>query len=176
MINNIKDLVDSGVDSFKIEGRMKSSYYDATVVRSYKNALNDYLEGREFDGYWYDEIKKASHRDFTTGFYYGNPREDGQLYTSSSYIREYDFIGLVKEYDSENGIALVEQRNKFSVGDEIEIFGPDIRHFDFKVEKMYNNKDEEIESAPHPQELIKLKIDREVKPWYILRRVVKKRS
>lgn len=173
MINNLKDLYDIGINSFKIEGRMKSSYYNATIVRSYKNALNDLLNGKEFDSYWYDEIKKASHRDFTTGFYYGNPKEDGQLYTSSSYIREYDFIGLVKEYDEKTKIATIEQRNKFSIGDEIEIFGPDIRHFDFLIEELYDKNNDAIDSAPHPQELIKMKIDKEIKPWYILR---KKRS
>lgn len=172
MLQNLKDLVDAGVDSLKIEGRMKSSYYNATIVRSYKNALKDVMEGRPFNDYWFEEIKKASHRDFTTGFYYGNPREEGQLYTSSSYIRGYDFIGLILDYDPETKLATIEQRNKFSVGDEIEIFGPDIRHFDFKIEKLYNKKGEEIESAPHPQEIIKMKIDKDVQPYYIMRKAV----
>ncbi|MBV1757636.1 MAG: U32 family peptidase [Dethiosulfatibacter sp.] len=170
MINNLQDLLESGIDSFKIEGRMKSSYYNATVVRSYKNALMELMEGKPFDPYWYEEIKKASHRDFTTGFYYGDPKEEGQLYTSSSYIREYDFIGLVKDYDPTIQMATVEQRNKFSIGDEIEIFGPDIRHFDYQIKEMYNSKDEPVESAPHPQEIIRVKIDQPIKPWYILRK------
>lgn len=170
MINNLQDLLDVGIDSFKIEGRMKSSYYNATVVRSYKNALRELLEGKPFDPYWYEEIKKASHRDFTTGFYYGDPKGEGQLYTSSSYIREYDFIGLVKGYDSTTQIATVEQRNKFSIGDEIEIFGPDIRHFDYQIEEMYNGKCESVKSAPHPQEIIQIKIEHPIKPWYILRK------
>lgn len=170
MVNNLKDLLEAGIDSFKIEGRMKSSYYNATVVRSYKNALMELMEGKPFDPYWYEEIKKASHRDFTTGFYYGDPKEEGQLYTSSSYIREYDFIGLVTDYDPTTQMATVEQRNKFSIGDEIEIFGPDIRHFDYQIKEMYNSKGEPVESAPHPQEIIQIKIDKAIKPWYILRK------
>ncbi len=170
MIEHLKDLVAVQTDSLKIEGRMKSAYYNATVVRSYKNALQDVLEGKPFDPYWVEEIQKASHRDFTTGFYYGNPKSEGQLYTSSSYIRTYDFVGLVKAYDPETQIATIEQRNKFSVGDTVEIFGPDIRHFDYEVKGMWNEKQESISSAPHAQEIIFLKMEQPVNPWYILRK------
>lgn len=170
MIQNLKDLVDAGIDSFKIEGRMKSAYYIATVLRSYRNALDELIDGKPFDAYWYDEIKKASHRDFTTGFYYGNPREEGQLYTSSSYIRGYDFIGLVLDYDQEAQIATIEQRNKFSVGDQIEIFGPYGRHIDFTIQSLTNHKGETVTSAHHPQEIIKMKINHPIKPNYMLRK------
>ncbi len=170
MFHNIKDIIDAGVKSLKIEGRMKSSYYTATVVRSYRKAL-DNLDNADFDkDYWYGEILKASHRDFTTGFYYGNPKEEGQLYTSSSYIREYDYIGWIHDYDPTTKIATVEQRNKFSVGENVEIFGPGIKHIDFKIESIIDDKGEEVEAAPHPQQIVKIKIDEEVGPDYLIRR------
>ncbi|HCX03599.1 MAG TPA: peptidase U32 [Clostridiales bacterium] len=170
MFNNLRDIIGVGVKSLKIEGRMKSSYYTATVVRSYRKAI-DNLKNNNFDKeYWFNEILKASHRDFTTGFYYGNPKDSGQLYTSSSYIREYDFIGWIKDYDPVSKIATVEQRNKFSVGEEVEIFGPHIEHMDFKIESIVDDKGEEVESAPHPQQIVKLKMDLDVKKDYLIRR------
>jgi len=170
MFNNLKDLADAGVVSFKVEGRMKSAYYTATIIRSYRQAI-DNMYNEKFDAeYWYGEILKASHRDFTTGFYYGDPKDKGQLYTSSSYIREYDFIAWIKEYDEETQIATVEQRNKFSVGEDVEILGPDIKHIDFTIKNIINDKDEEVDSAPHPQQIVKMKIDKDVKPNYLIRR------
>jgi len=170
MFHNLKDIIDAGVKSLKIEGRMKSSYYTATIVRSYRQAV-DNMDNEDFDKeYWYNEILKASHRDFTTGFYYGDPKDEGQLYTSSSYIRDYDFIGWIKDYDPETNIATVEQRNKFSVGEDVEIFGPNIKHIDFKIQNIVDDKGEEVDSAPHPQQIVKIKIDKEVKPDYLIRR------
>jgi putative protease len=170
MFNNLKDLADAGVVSFKVEGRMKSSYYTATIIRSYRQAV-DNMDNENFDAeYWYNEILKASHRDFTTGFYYGDPKDEGQLYTSSSYIREYDFIGWIKDYDEETQTATVEQRNKFSVGEEVEIFGPNIKHIDFTIQNIVDDKGEEVDSAPHPQQIVKMKIDKDVKPNYLIRR------
>src|SRR6056297_452315 len=170
MFNNINHIINSGVKSLKIEGRMKSSYYTATIVRSYRQAV-DNIDNKDFDTeYWYNEILKASHRDFTTGFYYGDPKDEGQLYTSSSYIRDYDFIGWIKDYDPETNIATVEQRNKFSVGEDVEIFGPNIKHIDFRIQNIVDDKGEEVDSAPHPQQIVKIKIDKEVKPDYLIRR------
>jgi len=170
MFHNLNHIIKAGVKSLKIEGRMKSSYYTATIVRSYRQAV-DNMDNEDFDKeYWYNEILKASHRDFTTGFYYGDPKDEGQLYTSSSYIRDYDFIGWIKDYDPETNIATVEQRNKFSVGEDVEIFGPDIKHIDFKIQNIIDDKGEEVDSAPHPQQIVKIKIDKEVKPNYLIRR------
>ncbi len=170
MFHNLNHIIKAGVKSLKIEGRMKSSYYTATIVRSYRQAV-DNMDNEDFDKeYWYNEILKASHRDFTTGFYYGDPKDEGQLYTSSSYIRDYDFIGWIKDYDPETNIATVEQRNKFSVGEDVEIFGPDIKHIDFKIQNIVDDKGEEVDSAPHPQQIVKIKIDKEVKPNYLIRR------
>ncbi|MTI71213.1 MAG: U32 family peptidase [Firmicutes bacterium] len=172
MIKHIPKLVDAGISSFKIEGRMKSSYYVATIVRSYRILIDKYLEDPDnyvYNDLWLDEIKKASYRDFTTGFYFGKPTEEDQLYTSSTYIRNFSFIGLVLDYDEESKIATVEQRNRFFVGDKVEFFGPNKKHFTQRIEKMWNDKGEEIEVAPHPQQKIKIKIKQAVKPWDIMR-------
>ena len=172
MIEHLSKMINIGIKSFKIEGRMKSSYYTAIVAKSYKNAskeLNEFGIIKNI-GYWKGELEKASHRDFTYGFYFGNPYETGQLYTSSSYIRTYDFVGLIKDYDKETKYATVEQRNKFSIGDVLEVFGPKGKHFEIKVNDLKNEKGEPIESAPHPQQLIRLKIEEDVEPWFILRK------
>ena len=173
MIKELPEIIESGISSLKIEGRMKSSYYVATVIRSYRTAIDRYFnnpKNYKYDPKLLDEIKKASHRDFTTGFYFEKPGKDEQLYTSSSYIREYDFIGLVLEYDKENKIATVEQRNRFLVGDKVEIFGPNKDYFEQIIEEMWNNKGEEIKTAPHAQEKIKIRVQNPVEKWDILRK------
>lgn len=173
MIEHLPNLIESGISSIKIEGRMKSPYYVATVVRSYRMALDKYYsdpDGYEYDEKWLNEIKKASHRDFTTGFYFGKPSGNEQLYTSSSYIRTYDFTGMVLDYDKENQIATVEQRNRMFVGDELEIFGPNKDSFKQIIEEMWNSKGEEIDVAPHPQEKIKIKVNQPVEKYDMLRK------
>ena len=117
-----------------------------------------------------EEIKKASYRDYTTGFYFEKPGEDEQLYNTTSYIREYDFIGLVVDYDKETMIATIEQRNRFFVGDEIEIFGPKKEYATQIVEKIWNENDEEIEVANRAKQIIKIKVDQPVEKLYILRK------
>ncbi|CAH2212916.1 peptidase U32 family protein [Tepidibacter aestuarii] len=175
MIEYIPQIIESGIKSLKIEGRMKTSYYVASVIRAYRMAIDEYYKNSKnwkFNPMWLDEIKKASHRDFTTGFYFDKPKSDEQHYGSSSYIRDYDFIGLVKSFDEEEGIATVEQRNRMFVGDEIEIIGPHKETIYTKIDKMWNEKGEEIEVAPHPRQLIKIKFDACVKENYILRKVI----
>lgn len=173
MIEHLPKIIDAGITSLKIEGRMKSPYYVATVIRSYRMALDSYLndpENYSYDENWLDEIRKASHRDFTTGFYFGKPGGKEQLYTSSSYIRNYDFIALVLDYDMQTSIATVEQRNRFFIGDEIEIFGPNTEYFTATIEKMWDSKDKEIDVAPHPKQKVKIKIDKPVEKWYMIRK------
>lgn len=173
MIEHIPELVKSGIYSFKIEGRVKSSYYVATVIRAYRMAIDEYYKDQnnyEYAGKWLDEIKKVSHRDFTTGFYFGKPTEEAQVYTTSSYIRGYDFVGMVLDYDKETKIATIEQRNRMFVGEEIEIFGPGREHFIQKIEKMWNEEGIEIEVAPHAQQVLKIKMDHEVEKFYLLRK------
>ena len=172
MLNHIPELIESGIASFKIEGRVKSQYYVSTVVRSYRMAIDEYFKNPEkyiYKEEWLDEIKKASYRDFTTGFYFGKPTGEEQVYTSSSYIRTYDFSGLVLNYDENTRIATIEQRNRMFLGDEIEVFGPDKYHFTQKIEKMWNEEGEEIDVAPHPQQIVKMKMNKPVENWDILR-------
>ncbi len=172
MLDAIPDLAAAGVSSLKIEGRMKSAYYVATVVSAYRTALDHYLadpDNYQYDPAWFTELCKASHREFTHGFYYNKPSAEDQNYQSSDYIREYSFVGMVKGVEPETGFALVEQRNKFSIGDEIEIFGPGVPFTKEVITEMYNQEGEPVESAPHPQQIIKLKLSTPVKENYILR-------
>lgn len=173
MIEHIPELVTSGVKSLKIEGRMKSSYYVASVVRAYRLALDSYLanpESYEFKQEWLDELSKASHREFGTGFFFGKPDAKGQIYDSSSYVRDYAFVGLVQSFDCKTFLATVEQRNKMVIGDEIEVIGPHRELFTQKIEKMWNEEGEEISAAPHPQQIVKIKMERPVEKHDILRR------
>ncbi len=173
MIRHIPEIVNAGICSAKIEGRMKSIFYVATVVHAYRQAIDAYYEDPEhweFKEEWLDELKKASHRLFTTGFYYGNPSGNEQNYESSKYIKEYSFVGKVLDYDESTGDALVEQRNKMVEGDLIEVFGPEISFFKQTVTGM---RDAEtgaaIDAAPHPQQKLLMKMAQPVKPGYLLR-------
>lgn len=173
MIEHIPELVKSGIKSFKIEGRVKSSYYVSTVLRSYRMAIDKYYKdpiNYVYQDKWLDEIKKASHRDFTTGFYFEKPKNDAQVYSTSSYIRGYDFLGLVLDYDEVSQVATVEQRNRIFLGDELEIFGPGKDTFNSKVEYMENDKGESIDVAPHAQQIIKMKIQGPISKMDMLRK------
>jgi putative protease len=173
MIEHIPELIKSGINSFKIEGRVKSSYYVATVIRSYRMAIDEYYknpEGYNFNEEWLEEIEKASYRDFTTGFYYGKPDNKSLNYETSSYIRGYDFVGMVLDYDKESKIATIEQRNRMFVGEEIEIFGPGVNYFSQKIENMWDEEGNPIDVAPHPQQIIKMKIEKQVDRFYLIRK------
>ena len=173
MLEHLPDLIDAGVSSFKIEGRMKSVFYVATVVSAYRKAIDSYMadpENYSFDYSWYNEMLKASHREFTTGFYYDKPTNEDQNYQTSAYTREYSFTGKVLSYDTDSSIAVVEQRNKMSLGDTIEVFGPDIDYFEQKLTVLLDEDDNPIESAPHPQQILHIKMNKPVKPNYILRK------
>jgi len=173
MIGHIPDIIKTGVSSVKIEGRMKSSYYVATVVKAYREAIDAFLDNPEnyvFDPQWQEEISKASHREYTTGFYYGKTTGEDQIYDKSSYVREYDFIGLVTEFDSKTGMAKVEQRNRMFAGEEIEVVRPVGRFFRQRITVMKNEEGENIDVAPHPQMTVYMPMDREVEPYTMLRR------
>ena len=173
MIDSIPDLIDAGVTSFKIEGRMKSMYYVATVVSAYRAAIDEYLNNPDcynFNKEHFKELSKASHREFTHGFYYHKPTDEDQNYLTSDYTRDYSFVGLVKGYDEESGLTIVEQRNKFSVGDTIEIFGPYTEYYEEEIKEMYNEEGEPIEDAPHPQQILKIKFDRVPRENFIMRK------
>ena len=159
-IRHIPELVQSGIASLKIEGRVKTSYYVATVVGAYRREIDRYCADPEnyvFNEAEYEELCKVSHRPYTTGFYFGKPDENSQVYTSSSYIRDYDLIGIVKSYDAENGIATITQRNRFFKGDEIEIIQPMKPFFVQTVDSMCDENGNEIEVANHAEQIVKFK-------------------
>lgn len=173
MIKFIPELVKSGIKSFKIEGRVKSSYYVATVIRAYRMAIDEYYkdpENYKMDEDLLKEIRKASHRDFTTGFYLGKPTSDAQVYDTSSYLRGYDFTGLILDYDEKTKIATVEQRNRMFVGDEIEVFGPNKKHFTQVIQQMWDKNMDKIDVAPHPQQKIKILMDYPVQAMDMMRK------
>ncbi|MCI9354647.1 MAG: U32 family peptidase [Firmicutes bacterium] len=176
MLEHIPDLVDAGVVSLKIEGRMKTPFYVGTVIKAYRMAIDDYFESDEKYykniPLYMQEVSKASHRDYTTAFYYEKPDGNQQVYTNNSYIREYDFIGMIKQNSDECNCAIVEQRNKFSVGEVIEVMPAKGNSFSMKVETMWNEQGEKILSAPHPQQILKVQFDRPVKEFDMMRKSV----
>jgi putative protease len=164
MIEHIPDLIAAGVDSFKIEGRMKTALYVATVARTYRKAIDDYLEDPAlYEAHlpWYrDQISRCTYRQFTTGFFYGKPDQESQIYDSNTYIREYTYLGIVGEV--KDGLCVIEQRNKFTVGEKIEIMKPDGSNPEVTVKAIYNEAGEAMESAPHPKQ--KLYVDLGIVP------------
>jgi len=177
MVAHLPELIGSGVESFKIEGRMKTAYYVALVTSVYRQAIDDYFADKEKYKekipYYVSELTKASHRDFTTGFYFGKTTADDQIYSNSAYIRNYDFVGIVKSYDESTGFAKVEQRNKFSIGDEIEIMRTNGEVFTHIIDKIYAENMEETDSAPHPQQIVYIKPPKAVRPFDILRKCMR---
>lgn len=172
MIEHIPEMIEAGIDSFKIEGRMKTALYVATVARTYRKAIDDYLESEEkyrANMDWYKaEIAKCTYRQFTTGFYFGKPDETTQIYDNNTYVNEYIYLGIVGSVDEE-GRARFEQRNKFCVGDEIEIMKPDGTNIPVKVLAMYNEDSEAVESCPHSKQIIDVKLSDTPAPYDILR-------
>ncbi|APF26794.1 peptidase U32 family protein [Clostridium sporogenes] len=169
MIEHIPELVQSGIDSFKIEGRMKSSFYVATVVKAYREAIDAYFKDPEnytFKERWMDYLKKASHRAYFTGFYFNDPNK--QLHESSSYIRTCDIVGIVKEFNEETMEAIVEQRNKVLDGDELEVLRPEGPIFEINIANMRDKNDKKIESAPSAQMIFKINTDKRLKENDIL--------
>ena len=173
MIEYIDQILDAGIDSLKIEGRMKTALYVATVARTYRKAIDDCMESPEkyhANMPWYQEqISNCTYRQFTTGFFYGKPDENTQIYDSNTYVREYTYLGFAEEID-ERGLARLTQRNKFSVGETIEIMKPDGRNIPVTVEAIYNEEGEAMESAPHAQQRIYVKLTEMPEVFDILRR------
>ena len=173
MIEHIPELLESGIDSFKIEGRMKTALYVATVARTYRKAIDDCLKSRElYEEHmpWYKEqIAACTYREFTTGFFYGKPDESSQIYDNNTYQKGYTYLGIVGDVDAENYIHL-EQRNKFSVGEMIEIMKPDGENLAVRVEAILNEEGEAMESAPHPQQKLRVRLSGKADACDILRR------
>lgn len=183
LIEKIPELIESGVCSLKIEGRMKTPFYVASVVRVYREAIDRYYQSKEcecgsscdspeysYNPEWMEELKKTSHRGFTTAFFDGKPDSDAQNYASASYIREYDFAGVVLSYDEEKKLALIEQRNHFAAGTEMEVIGPDYFRTAFVVTEMFDEQCCPIEAARHAKMKVYVRTDVPLKPFYILRR------
>jgi len=174
MVKYIPDLIKAGINSFKIEGRVKNELYVATVVGAYRRAIDAYYEDPDnfkVDDEILEELEKVSHREYTTGFYYNKPDENNQLYTSNTYIQDYTIVGVVKEYDSETKIAVIEQRNRFFKGEALEMISPYRPSFGFVSDYMKDENDEDIDVAPHPQMTVKLRIDGDVVPFSIIRKI-----
>lgn len=173
LINEIPHLMAAGVNSFKIEGRMKSLYYVATVVSAYRSAIDyayDHPGTLSLEETYYNELTKVSHRNYTTGFYHGKTTDKDQNYGTGSYTRHYDFVGLVLEYDDKTGMAVIEQRNKISLGEEIEVMIPGKGFYKQKVEIMTDALGAPLESTPHPKMVYTMKMERPVSPMDILRK------
>ena len=171
LIEYIPEIVQAGVNSLKIEGRMKSPYYVAIVTKAYRQAVDRYLaDGSRAGEELYQELCKVSHRSYYTGFALGRPEEDGQIYESSSYIREYDIVGVVKSM--EDGTAWIEQKNRFFLGDEVEVVPPFGSYYIQKIDWMVNDKGEQIDVAPHARMKVKIPLQQNVPPGTILRKKV----
>ena len=172
MIEHIPELVNAGVDSCKIEGRMKTALYVATVARTYRKAIDDFFESEEKyreNMPWYKEqISKCTYRQFTTGFYFGKPSDETQIYDVNTYVNEYIYLGIVNEIDN-RGYAKIEQRNKFSVGNDIEIMKPDGTDVKVTVKAMYTEDGESVESCPHPKQVLYVELSEPAEKYDILR-------
>ena len=173
MIEHIPDLIEAGIDSFKIEGRMKTALYVATVARTYRRAIDDYLESPEkyqANMQWYQsQISGCTYRKFTTGFFYGKPTDEAQIYDSNTYLKDYTYLGYAEEID-DRGYCRITQRNKFSVGEEIEIMKPDGRNVSAEVRGIYDEEGKSQQSAPHPQQTLFVDLGAPVEPFDVLRR------
>ncbi|RFA37002.1 protease [Virgibacillus dokdonensis] len=173
MIHHIPDFIENGVDSLKIEGRMKSIHYVSTVANVYRKAVDSYCEDPAhftFQKAWEDELWKVAQRELSTGFYYGTPNEQQQLFGRRRKIPVYKFVGQVLEYNDASKIATVQQRNSFSVGDKVEFYGPGFTHVYQTINQMWNDEGEPIERAAHPMMKVRVQMDAPVKPFDMMRK------
>lgn len=172
MIEHIPDLIDAGIDSFKIEGRMKTALYVATVARTYRKAIDDFIESPALYEknleYYKSEIGKCTYRQFTTGFYYGKTDSDSQVYDNNEYVKDYIYVGRVESVD-DKGFAHFIQRNKFCVGDQVEGMLFDGSNLTLTVKGIYNEKGESVDSAPHPKESLTVDFGESLEPGMIIR-------
>ncbi len=173
MIEHIPDIVENGIDSLKIEGRMKSIHYVSTVVNVYRKAIDSYLEdpeNYELQQDWVDELWKVAQRELATGFFYGAPTENEQLFGERRRLPRYKFVGQVLAYDPETQMATIQQRNKFKVGDTVEFYGPGMRHHMETIEEIWDEVGENIDAAPHAMQVITMKVSQPVKPQDMIRK------
>lgn len=173
MIEYIPQLVDAGIDSFKVEGRMKTALYVASVARTYRRAIDDFFENpalyEKNIPYYKEEISKCTYRQFTTGFFFGKPSDESQIYDNNTYVKEYTYLGIVGECN-EDGLYRIEQRNKFSIGEQIEVMKPNGDNISVTVKRIVDEVGNEMESAPHPQQVLFIDLGQPLETYDILRR------
>ena len=173
MIEHIPDLLEAGADSLKIEGRMKTALYVATVARTYRKAIDDYLRDpalyREHLPWYREQITGCTYRRFTTGFFYGKPSEQDQIYDSNTYAQDYVYLGIAGERDGQ-GRTVMEQKNKFSAGESVEIMKPDGGNISVKVLEICDGEGNFQESAPHPKQELHVRFSEDPEPWDIIRK------
>ena len=173
MIEHIPELMESGIDSFKIEGRMKTALYVATVARTYRRAIDDYKQSpelyREHMAWYQEQISNCTYRQFTTGFFFGKPSDEAQNYDNNTYVKEYTYLGSVGERNEE-GLYRIEQRNKFSVGESIEVMKPDGANITVTVQRIVDEEGHDMESAPHPKQVLYIDLGQPLAMYDILRR------
>ncbi len=173
MIEHIPELMESGIDSFKIEGRMKTALYVATVARTYRRAIDDYKQSpelyKEHMAWYQEQISNCTYRQFTTGFFFGKPSDEAQIYDNNTYVKEYTYLGIVGERNEE-GLYRIEQRNKFSVGESIEVMKPDGANITVTVQRIVDEEGHDMESAPHPKQVLYIDLGQPLAMYDILRR------
>ena len=172
MIEHIPEMVKAGISSFKIEGRAKSSYYTAVVTNAYRAAIDGYLKNPSDDyrpeQWMIDETRKVSHREYCTGFFFGDPKDDAQIYYEGTYKRNWNVMAEINY--CENGRAYVTQRNRFFEGDELEIMVSGSQPIKVKIEDLLNEKGEHIEVAPHPMMKCSFKCEQNIHPGALIRK------
>ena len=173
MVEHMEDILTSGIDSLKIEGRMKTALYVADVARTYRQAIDDYFDSPELYAanldHYRDEISKCTYRQFTTGFYFGKPSEESQIYDSNTYAKDYTYLGFLEE-KTEKGLYRITQRNKFLVGETIEVMRPDGENRLVTVKAIYDKEGNSCDSAPHPQQVLYLDLGEDLNVFDLLRR------
>ena len=169
-IEHIPELIEAGIDSFKIEGRMKSAYYTAVVTNTYKMAVDSYFSGEyKYDPMWYRELESVSHRDYATGYYFSDSHLDANLSKTTGYIKDKAYLAMAISYDAESGEALFTQRNKMCEGDGIELLTPGRVGIPFAAEGLKNENCEPISATSHPYMKFYMKVPFEVKAGDIIR-------
>jgi len=174
LIEHLPELINAGADSLKIEGRVKSLYYAAVTVNAYRRAIDDYFEDpakyERNKPLYMRQLAMASHRGFTAGFLFGPPDQTQQSYDSGSYTRGYDFLAVVRCYDEKTGLATIEQRNKFAAGEEITIIRAAGEGFAQIISELYDETGEPVPDAPHPQQILKMRMKQPVAEMDIVTR------
>lgn len=173
MVGHIPELIQAGIDSFKVEGRMKTALYIAVVARTYRKAIDDYMESRELyekNLPWYlEQISSCTYRQYTTGFFFGAPSAETQIYDNSTYVKGYTFLGIING-KNEAGLYRTSQRNKFSVGEQIEVMRRDGRNLNVTVRSIQDENGTQMQSAPHPKQVLYLDLGCPLEKYDILRR------